>query len=518
VAGSTAAPALAGDLTALLDDLRAAVGEEHVISGDLGLSQYTDPYSPLPPGQDPYWAAAAVCPGSVGEVADVMQIATRHRRPAWPISTGRNLAYGGPAPGAPGALMLDLRRMNRVLEVSEKFGYALVEPGCTYFDLYKVISEQYPDWWVDVPELGWGGPVGNTAERGNGYLASPYSDHFASHCGMEVVLPDGQVVRTGTGALPGSTTWQLHPYGYGPYLDGLFTGSNLGIITKLGVWLMPRPDCYRPFMITFPREEDIGPVTDIVRRLRLSGALQNAPAIRSLLLEAAGAGATRDQYAPGGGLVPPGLRQQIAAGHQIGEWTLYAAQYGSQAVIDALLAELRAAFGEIPGARWYFEGDRPAGSVLEHRARRMRGVPGLEDLRFLEWAGPGGGHLNVSPLCPAAGTEVLAQYRLARDLCQEAGLDLLSDIIGAGRSVTHIIMLTYDRDDAGQKRQCLDLAGRLVAGLAGCGWPVYRTHLALMADVAATVSWGDDALMRLVRMIKDAVDPGHILAPGRNGI
>ncbi len=516
--GSAAAPPQARDLPALLDDLRDAVGAEHVISDDFGLSAYADPYSPLPPGQGMFRAAAAVRPACVEEVQAVMRIAARHRWPAWPVSTGKNLAYGGPCPGAAGALVLDLGRMDRVLEVSAKFGYCVVEPGCSYFDLHKFLSGQYPDLWPSVPEMGWGGPVGNTAERGNGYLATPYSDHFASHCGLEAVLADGSVVRTGTGALPGSTTWQLHPYGFGPYLDGLFTGSNFGVITKLGVWLMPRPECCRPFMITFPREEDIGPVTDIVRRLRLAGVLQNAPAIRSLLLEAAGCGATRDQYAPGSGPLPPAARRQIAADHGIGEWNLYAAQYGSQAVIDALLAEIRAAAGEIPDARWYFEGDRPPGSTLEHRARRMRGIPGLEDLKLLDWAGPGGAHLNVSLVCPAAGPDVMAQYRLARSICREHDLDLLSDIIGAGRSVTHIITLVFDREDAAGKRRCLEAAGRLVTAMADRGWPVYRTHLALMAQVAGTFSWGDHALMRLARRIKDAVDPGHILAPGRNGI
>lgn len=61
------------------------------------------------------------------------------------------------------------------------------------------------------------------------------------HCGMEVVLPTGEVTRTGMGALPGNNTWQAFQYGYGPYPDGIFTQSNLGIVTKMGFWLMPDP-------------------------------------------------------------------------------------------------------------------------------------------------------------------------------------------------------------------------------------------------------------------------------------
>jgi hypothetical protein len=42
---------------------------------------------------------------------------------------------------------------------------------------------------------------------------TPYGDHFMMHCGMEVVLPNGEVIRTGMGALPNNNTWQLFPYG-----------------------------------------------------------------------------------------------------------------------------------------------------------------------------------------------------------------------------------------------------------------------------------------------------------------
>jgi hypothetical protein len=72
------------------------------------------------------------------------------------------------------------------------------------------------------------------------------------HCGLEVILPSGELVRTGMGALPdpslggldkrpdeqpGNRAWQLFNYGFGPYNDGIFTQSSLGIVTKMGVWV-----------------------------------------------------------------------------------------------------------------------------------------------------------------------------------------------------------------------------------------------------------------------------------------
>lgn len=53
--------------------------------------------------------------------------------------------------------------------------------------------------WLDVPDLGGGSIIGNAAERGVGY--TPYGDHWMMHCGLEAVLPNGELVRTGMGAL-----------------------------------------------------------------------------------------------------------------------------------------------------------------------------------------------------------------------------------------------------------------------------------------------------------------------------
>lgn len=75
------------------------------------------------------------------------------------------------------------------------------------------------------------------------------------HCGLEVILPNGELMRTGMGAMPqpkgpgeksqrideepGNKCWQLFPYGFGPQSDGLFSQGNLGIVTKMGIWVSP---------------------------------------------------------------------------------------------------------------------------------------------------------------------------------------------------------------------------------------------------------------------------------------
>lgn len=222
--------------------LRRELGAQWVITEEsAGLAEYRDTFAIL--DAEHCAPSAAVRPGSVEDVQKVMRIAGEYGVPLSPISRGKNLGFGGASPRLSGAVVLDLSRMNRIIEVDETFGYALVEPGVSFIELAEHLRENDSDFWLDVPDLAWGSVLGNTLERGVGY--TPYGDHLAIQCGMEIVLPDGDVVRTGTGALPGSRTAQLAKYGYGPQYDPMFTQSNFGVVTKMGVWLFPKPAGHR---------------------------------------------------------------------------------------------------------------------------------------------------------------------------------------------------------------------------------------------------------------------------------
>ena len=85
-----------------------------------------------------------------------------------------------------------------------------------------------------------GSVLGNALERGMG--VTQYADHFATLCGLEIVLADGSIIRTGGGAFGRCPTWNTHKWGVGPYIEGLFSQSNFGIVVKAGIWLFPEPE------------------------------------------------------------------------------------------------------------------------------------------------------------------------------------------------------------------------------------------------------------------------------------
>ena len=107
--------------------------------------------------------------------------------------------YGGSSPVVRGSAVLDLHRMKKIIEINEEYAYAIVEPGVTFFDLYEEVKKRGLKLWPSVPSLGWGSILGNALDRGFGY--TPEGEHSQMQCGMEVVLPNGELVRTGMGAM-----------------------------------------------------------------------------------------------------------------------------------------------------------------------------------------------------------------------------------------------------------------------------------------------------------------------------
>ena len=497
-----------------VDEMRAVVGKDWVISEDgPALRSYRDAFSPEE--DDTFLPSAVVAPDGVEQIQKILKIANDYRVPLWTISTGKNFAYGGPAPRKAGHVVLDLKRMNRILEVNEEFGYALVEPGVTYFQLYEYIQKKGYKLWIDPAAPGWGSVLGNTLEHGVGY--TPYGDHFMMHCGMEVVLADGTVLRTGQGSLPDTQCWQLFQYGFGPVLDGIFSQSNFGVVTKMGMWLMPEPPGYMPFMITYEREEDLHAITEAVRPLKVSMTIPNAAFTVGLLWEAS-IKTTRAQYGDPKKPLPDSALKKIMSDHKLGMWNFYAALYGPKPMMDNTLKVVRDALGSIPGAKFYFDEDRKGDPSWDYRVKLMRGIPNMTEFNMTNWVGGSGAHVDFSPISPTRGEDAMRQYQMIKTRANEYGFDYLGEFAVGWRDMHHVFSLTFDRADADERRRARELFNVLIDEAAKAGYGEYRTHLAFMDKIAGTYNWNDGALWKLHHRLKDALDPNGILAPGKMGI
>jgi 4-cresol dehydrogenase (hydroxylating) len=495
----------------------AAVGVEAVETSMEELAGYLDPY----PFGDPWEFApsAVVMPQSVEEIQAILRVANEFRVPLWTVSAGMNNAFGGAAPRLRGSVLVHLQRMNRVLEVNEELAYALVEPGVTFFDLYDAIQAGGHRLVMSSPDLGWGSVIGNYLERGCGY--TPYGDHSAIQCGLEVVLANGEVLRTGMGAVANSRSWQLFRHGFGPSADELFKQSNFGIVTKMGVWLMPMPECYCSCFLSLRQEEDLAPMIDTLRPLLLHRIIENVPIGRNAL--AAGPfffGSRRSELYGGEGSIPREAVQAIADRLGVGWWTLRFALYGSEEMVDLRLEIVREAFARIPGAELVsrkYRGDATRDDV-DPLDRIQLGIPGLETMKMLEWSGGAGAHLDFAPITPLTGAEAVRQYELFQRVADEHGFDNMFIMLIQPRTYTMTFMLFYDTTNEGQKAAAREFYGALLRESSRAGYGENRTHLAFMDDVASHYDFNDHALLRLNETLKDALDPNGILSPGKQGI
>ena len=142
--------------------------------------------------------SAVLFPHSREEVAAVVKVASTFQIPLYPISCGKNWGYGDACAPTDKQVIVDLSQMNRIIEVNSKLGYAVIEPGVTQGQLWAYLVENKTGLWMDATGAGPNTSlVGNTAERGFGHTR--YGDHFQNTCGIEVVLANGKILKTGFG-------------------------------------------------------------------------------------------------------------------------------------------------------------------------------------------------------------------------------------------------------------------------------------------------------------------------------
>ena len=133
------------NFSAALGALRSIVGPEWVFADETSLLPYKKEYIPDVGGK--YVPIGAVAPATVEQVQQIVQVANRYKMPLWPVSTGKNMGYGMTNTATPGQMVLDLKRMNKIISVDPELCTALVEPGVTYQDLAN--CDRRPAWHHD---------------------------------------------------------------------------------------------------------------------------------------------------------------------------------------------------------------------------------------------------------------------------------------------------------------------------------------------------------------------------------
>lgn len=183
--------------------------------------------------------AGAIRLQNVLEVKACIKVANKYRVPVHPISAGKNWGFGSSVP-VRDAVIFDLTQLNEIKDYNAKLGYVTVQPGVTFSQLHKFLKSKGDNLMVSTPGTSpLASVLANAIERGHG--SGLHADRFANVCGLTIVLADGQILHSGMRRFQNARAASVFKWGVGPFVDGLFSQSNLGIVVEMTVWLTPIP-------------------------------------------------------------------------------------------------------------------------------------------------------------------------------------------------------------------------------------------------------------------------------------
>lgn len=536
---------------AALAELKSCVGDEHVkhLPADLDIAaKATIPHPKRP--------AAVVYPGTSDEVAAVVKIAGRHQIPLWPCSRGRNWGYGSATPVLENTVVLHLERLDRIIEVNEELAYALLEPGVTYRQLREHLDRHHPGLWCDCTDGTPGGSViGNALDRGLG--TTPYADHFGTLCGLEVVLPSGEFVRTGGGPHD-CKTWNTHKWGVGPYLEGLFSQSNFGVVTKAGVWLMPKPDAFASFTFDLARDEDLPRIVDIIRELALKNIITSAVHLINDIV----ALSVVTQYPPSlldtHSRLPDEVRAGMRKRYGVAGWSFGGGIQGTRASVRAAKHELRARLNPL-GRLVFLDDTAMKGVEMLIRWRKWSLLAGPIDWAVRSFAGKSpemleaGPHIHsvlkgipsdyfvrhayfksrkpkpavsdpdrddigliwFAPIAPMTGAHVEQVMGLCKPLFERHEFDFYAALLVQNpRSMIVLMSIFFLKEDLAEVERATRLYETLSVATIGAGYQTYRMGTNGMDRLRLS----EHAVNTLMNTMKNTLDPNNIFAPGKYGI
>ena len=522
-----------------LEALKCIVGSKQVFTDDLTRHQYgrsSGFASVIPP--------AIVRPISTSQVSEIMALATQTPFTVYPLSAGKNWGYGDASAVTNNELILDLSLMNKIVRVDVDHAFAVIEPGVTQGQLAEYLQTNHLPLWMDSTGAG---PdcsiVGNFSDRGFGHTR--YGDHFASCAGLEVVLPDGRVLKTGFGHFPKAKAEHVFRYGVGPCLDGLFSQSNMGIITRMGVCLMPEPEDYMVFAITVDGDNDIHALIDGLRPLRQGGVLNSCIHIANDVRVFSGKMQYPWESTKGQAPLPDELRAQMRSTMGIGAWSATGILTGPPQMV---LAARKVMKEKLPQFKIRFFSKRlvakskglartlakvpalrPTASrlaLLEPVASMMRGQPTRAALAGPLWRVRkpfGNADVNdilehdagiawISPVMPASGQHTKTVLEILIPIFHRYGFDFMGTFtMLTERAVVLVSNVYFDKGNKEESRAGESCYKEAMKALIFEGYVPYRCA----PRSSALLDVGSENFWEVVQKLKNVLDPADTISPGR---
>jgi glycolate oxidase len=220
----------------------------------VGEGNFTDKLEELVPysydaSMNVHRPTAAVWPESTGQVSQIVKFANEQKIPVIPRGAGTSLS-GGAVP-IRGGIIIDLSRMNKILEISIENRYAKVQAGVVCDDLNRALAKHGFTFPPDPASSSVATIGGNVNTNAGGIKGAKYGTTRDYVMGLQVVLPSGEVMHTGAYTMKCVSGYDLAK---------LFVGSEgtLGVVTEVTLKINPLPRHAMTALATFARLEDAG--------------------------------------------------------------------------------------------------------------------------------------------------------------------------------------------------------------------------------------------------------------------
>lgn len=427
--------------------------------------------------------------------------------------------------------------------MNTELAYAVIEPGVTQEMLYKHLTDRNLPLMLDVssssPDASL---IGNMIERGFGH--TPYADHFNHCCALEVMLADGSIVQTGFGHFGNSRATNVHRWGLGPTIDGLFSQSNFGIVIQATIWLMPNPEAQGLFLLHIDTDQDLLPAMESLRDLKLNRVLTGAVhVINDMRLVST---FQRYPFEETNGITPlPTLHlDRLKKKWGVSSWNMLGGMWGTQSQITAEIKEIKRKLRDkgrltvisseqLARAERYPSFARLLG-VRELKQKQaifklLRGNPTHAALRSAYWrkrslpthctfedpSKDRCGILWYAPVIPAERGALEEFLRVSRSIYKFSHFEYnVTFNFTNPRSCSCTLGIQFDPDvesEAVAANECYRLLSK---ELTRSGFYPYR--LGSNCDEVESILYPKTDVYRdFCRALKNVVDPDHILSPGR---
>lgn len=486
--------------------------------------------------------AFVIRPAQRNKVAKVLKFANQEGFSVYPISCGNNWGYGSRNPCGPGQVVLDLSQLNRIVEYNRDLAYVVVEPGVTQKQLSDFLISNGDEFIFDVTGAGPDASVlGNTVERGFGH--GIYANHFETSCGYEVVLANGESISTGFACFDESKVSYAYKYGIGPSLDGLFTQSNLGVITQMGMWLSKKESNPCVFAVQVAGDDDVITALKIFGALKSSGSLHSAIHFGNDLRVISSREAYPFHNGAGGQALSSEALAKLRERHSLFKWNCLGILGGDARTRSATKRILRSALKNIGHLHFLdqrtlrvlkktlpllhvFPFARSVSNRLAHIEpvfNIINGVPDSQPIYGVQWRNPHAtfegtidpnlsGHVWISPLVPNESTSLRLFLSTVSELYAKHDLDpLISLTILNVRTICAVLSVNYNKEDTGEACRARDCYEELLDACFQLGFIPYRLGVGSMKYLKKRSSAYSD----LIEQIKESLDPNRVLAPGR---